>query len=384
MRTSLTLAGVAALVACQAHAGFFDGPELTTMADFKDGKFQVQSVKHIHWNEISQQGRSAAERVDKVWVPATLFMPEGARGKVPAMVIVHGIGGAFDVNGRKRVYWEYAEDLAKNGVAAVVVDTHGARGLGKTSQEGSAAVSVHTFVADAFAVADLLRSHPGIDARRIGIMGFSKGGSTALLAEDERFVRALSRNGQAFRLHIPIYPGCQVYPESVRPTGAPVLMLLGSNDIATGIKGCFEIEQKLKRAGVPVRTIVYEGAYHGWDEDIRPIPFNDVSTEDCRYILKDGGGIAEGRPDGPLLDTAAKGADYWRRCTKGVTTFVGRDDRAYREGKRAVLDMVKAAFDESAQIPQSKPAGTMPAATLEEQLERIRLEQETEAANAAK
>jgi len=354
------------------------------MAGFKDGKFQVESVKHIHWYEISQQGRSAVERADKVWVPATLFMPDGARGKVPAMVIAHGIGGAYDVNGGKRVYWEYAEELAKNGVAAVIVDTHGARGLGKTSQEGSTAISVHTFLADAFAVADLLRSHPGIDARRIGIMGFSKGGSTTLLAEDERFVRALSRDGQAFRLHIPVYPGCQAYPESVRPTGAPVLMLLGSNDLATGIRGCFEIEQKLKRAGVPVRTIVFEGAYHGWDEDIRPIPFDDVSTEDCRYVLKDGGGIAGGRPDGPLLDTAAKGTDYWKRCTKRVTTFVGRDDGAYRDGKRAVLDMVKATFAEPAQIPQNTQAGATPAATLEEQLERIRREQEAEAANAAK
>lgn len=249
------------------------------------------------------------ERADKVRVPATLFMPDGARSKLPAMVIVHGIGGAYDVNGRKRVYWEHAEDLAKDGVAAVVVDTHGARGLGKATQEGSTAISLHAFLADAFAVADLLRSHPGIVAQRIGIMGFSKGGGTALLAEDERFVQAHSRSGQPFRLHVPIYPGCQAYPESVRPTGAPVLMLLGSNDIATGIKGCFEIEQKLKRAGVSVRTIVYDGAYHGWDEDIRPIPFNDVSAEDCRYVLKDGDGIAGGRPDGPLLDTAAKGAD---------------------------------------------------------------------------
>lgn len=44
MRTSPSFAGGAALVACQAYAGFFDGPEFKTMADFKDGKFQVRSA----------------------------------------------------------------------------------------------------------------------------------------------------------------------------------------------------------------------------------------------------------------------------------------------------------------------------------------------------
>jgi len=201
-----------------------------------------------------------------------------------------------------------------------------------------------------------------------------------VFAEDERVVRALSSTGQSFRLHIPIYPGCQAFPESVRATGAPVLMLLGGNDLATGTKGCLEIEAKLEWANVPVRVIVYEGAYHGWDEYIQPIKFDDVSTEDCRFFYKDGGGVRVGTPDGPLLDSQAEADDYWKSCTKPVNTYVGRNDTAYRAGKAALLEMVKTTFATAALGKAAPPPGN----SLEEQLERLRREQEEEDSKAPK
>ncbi len=364
-----------AVLSGAATAGLFDGPERTTLAGFDDGKFQFQSVRTLSWPVVVTEGRRYVERADKVWVPAVLYLPAGAKGKVPAMVVVHGIGGLYKRDGSKRAYWEYAEMLARNGIAAVVVDTHGARGLGVASQTSQTDVTVYTFVADAFAAADMLRTHPAIDAERIGIVGFSKGGSTTLLAGDRRFVDALSRSGQPFRLHVPVYPGCQVYPENPRPTGAPVRMLLGDADNFTGTSGCFEIEAKLRAAGAPVAVTVYPRGLHGWDESHAPVRIDDMSSADCRWVLKDGGGVwsGQGRP----VATAAEGQAYLRACLKPAEIYAGRVEPANTEGRRAVLaaarDVLLAPLPQAVapnSVPSSPAASAAPAQSLEEQLDR--------------
>ncbi|MFO1316914.1 MAG: serine hydrolase [Burkholderiales bacterium] len=356
LRRARTL--VLALLPACAHAGFFDGPERTTLADFGDGKFQFQSVKTLSWPSVVQEGRRFVERSDKVWVPAVLFLPTGVKGKVPAMVLVHGIGGLYGRSGAKRGYWEYAEMLARNGIAAVVVDTHGARGLGPASQTSQTDVTVYTFVADAFAAADMLRTHPAIDGERIGIVGFSKGGTTALLATDRRFVDALSRTAQPFRVHVPVYPGCQVFPENPRPTGAPVRMLLGAADNFTGTSGCYEIEAKLKAARVPVEVDVYPGGLHGWDEPYAPVRIDDLSSAACRWTLKDGGGVWSG--EGGALNTAAENQAYLRRCLKSAEIYAGRVEPANTEGRKAVL----AAAQAMQRTPAADAAGRPAAGTV--------------------
>lgn len=320
---------------------FAHAQDMSSLASFVEGEFQFQSVKSIFWSQIVNGGQGTVERGEKVSVTAQLYMPKQMTGKVPAMVIMHGIGGLYTRDGRRRSYFSYAELLASNGIAAVIVDTHGARNVGVSAQLGSTEVSVYTFVADAFAAADLLRSHPQIDPDRIGIMGFSKGGMTSLLATDERF-SVLSKTRSPFKLHIPIYPGCQNFPETLRPTKAPVHMLLGEKDNFTGITGCYEIEKKLKAANTPVNVIEYRGAYHGWDEDMVPFRSDDVSSEDCRWILKDGGDVWGG--DQKPLNNAADGQAYFKSCVKKATIFIGRNDAANKSSRQAVIDIAKATF----------------------------------------
>jgi dienelactone hydrolase len=339
----LAVCFVFSLGATGSYAQLFgNGPEISSMQTFGEGKFQFQSVKTIYWPQIVGEGHAYIDRAEKVWVPARLYMPASPASKVPAMIIVHGIGGLYTRDGKKRAYWEYAEMLAANGVAALVVDTHGARGVGVSGQLGSTEVSVYAFAADAFAAADILRTHPRIDGSKVGIMGFSKGGMTTLLATDQRFADSLSRDKARFGLHIAIYPGCQNYPEHLQPTKAPVKFMLGEKDNYTGISGCYEIEDKLKAAGTPVTVEVFKGAYHAWDEDVRPYRVDDVSTEDCRWVLKDGGGVWGGGTT--PLDTAAEGQAYFRGCVKKAEIMAGHVEPANRDGRKLVLDTVKSTF----------------------------------------
>jgi len=319
------------------------GPQLSSMAAFKAGRFQFVSIKNqVWWSKIIEGPRALAV-ADRVNVPAVLFMPSGSTGRVPAMVIMHGIGGTQTRNGSKRPYWDYAELLAKNGVAAVMVDTHGGRGIGVTQMLGAAVVPVFAFVADAFAVLDLLKTHPDIDPDRIGVMGFSKGGTSALLASDERAARGLSSNSSMFALHVAIYPGCQTYPENPRLRTPKVVILVGERDNYAGIAGCNEIQEKIARSGTDVNLVKLDGATHSWDENVQRFRVEDVSSEDCRWKLQDDG--RELTHDGrQVVNRVTQGnqvaaADYWRTCTKPLgNIYIEHNAKATRESKRLVVE----------------------------------------------
>ena len=171
--------------------------------------------------------------------------------------------------------------------------------------------------------------------------GFSKEGLTSLLATDERF-SVLSKAGAASKLHIPIYPGYQTFPENLRPTKAPVHRLLGEKDNVTGTTGCYEIEKKLKAANTLINVTEYRGAHHGWDEDFVPRRADDGSSENCRWVLKDGGGVWSG--DQKPLGNAADNQAYFKSCTKQATLFVGRNEAANKNSRQAVIDIAKSTF----------------------------------------
>ncbi len=105
---------------------------------------------------------------------AWLVTPERAVGDppVPGVVLVHGAGGAD-----RDALLSQAQTLAHAGVAAIVYD--------KRSEGYSLVSRDYTRLADdAITAADLLAVQPGIDAARIGIMGFSEGGWVAPIAAE--------------------------------------------------------------------------------------------------------------------------------------------------------------------------------------------------------
>lgn len=125
-------------------------------------------------------------------IPATLTIPAIESGKtVPAVVMMHGTGSSRDEAGNG--YKMLAPELAKAGIASIRFDFPG-------SGESTASYRLYTnseAVREASAVADYLRSLPFIDGKRIGVMGWSQGGTDALLAaaRDNRFASVLTWAG---------------------------------------------------------------------------------------------------------------------------------------------------------------------------------------------
>jgi len=64
---------------------------------------------------------------------------------------------------------------------------------------------------DAFAALAFLAARPGVDARRIGIMGFSWGGVVSMLSATRTANQTFGRPDLAFAAHAPLYPVCWVY-----------------------------------------------------------------------------------------------------------------------------------------------------------------------------
>ena len=90
----------------------------------------------------SAQGLPGSEsvilRVDAESVYAHLFRP-AAKGRAPAMVIVHGFGGVSDA---REGFW--ARELAAFGVASLVVESFTARGVGSSIDDQSRVSTAHS------------------------------------------------------------------------------------------------------------------------------------------------------------------------------------------------------------------------------------------------
>ena len=222
-------------------------------------------------------------------VPAALSLPPGTH-KVPAMIIHHGSGGVTEAREGR-----YARELVGIGVAAVVIDSFKPRGITDTVSDQSQ-VSSAEMANDAFAALKVLAAHPRINPSRIGILGFSKGGTVVLMtALESRAARALPR-GMRFALHIPIYPACNNHYLDRRSAGGPMLMLIGGADTYAGVAPCTEWGDKLKAAGGNVTVKVYPGAEHGFDGER---PYNIAKGENWSRCVFDE------QPDGSWKDRAS-------------------------------------------------------------------------------
>lgn len=205
---------------------------------------------------------------------ANLVIPEGAKAKAPAIVVLHS-GGGIDGTGSP-----YIEQLTKAGMATLEVDMF-SRG---------AAIPIRDAVPYAYAGFAFLASDPRIDATRIGVMGFSYGAILSLLAASSEQTAAYLPDGRKFTAHAALYPACWVHEAIskgetdlrsnetnrdfagisattyLKNTGARLLLLAGEKDSYDDPDSCQKFVAGLPEdARKAYKVIVYPDAGHGWD-----------------------------------------------------------------------------------------------------------------------
>lgn len=176
---------------------------------------------------------------------------------VPAVVLMHGCGG---VSGAMHAW---ARLLRGWGYAALVLDSFTARGLRRVCE--SAGLTSEQRVDDAFAALQTLAAHPGIDAGRVALMGFSHGGGTVLTAAAPAIARRYAApGGPRFRALVAFYPRCEGrYPGA--PLAAPLRIHIGALDDWTPAPPCETLAATLQGAGADVRITVYPDSHHAFD-----------------------------------------------------------------------------------------------------------------------
>ena len=188
-------------------------------------------------------------------IPVVYVFPDKVDGKIPAMLVMHGSAGLA-----KREY-DYAERFAKMGVASILVDSFSPRGVKDviTDQE---AVRSSDMTLDAIAVLQEAAKHPKLDGSRIGIIGFSKGGSVAMRTP----LNFVNKDGKVrFALHIAMYPSCDNFRLKFTTTGKPIKVLVGEKDVYVNPHACIDLVAQYKKDGANIDVTMLPDAEHGWD-----------------------------------------------------------------------------------------------------------------------
>ncbi len=165
----------------------------------------------------------AAERVRFGGVEGDLVRPSG-QGPFAAIVVLHScLGPRAD---REAV----GAMLANWGYVSLFVDDFTPRGLSETCS-----VDFPEESRDGAAAAAYLATLPQVDAARIGALGFSQGGDSALT------IGAGAAGAGRFRAAAALYPPCANL--AGRALRYPTLVIIGAEDSVTPAEDCRRLAQ---------------------------------------------------------------------------------------------------------------------------------------------
>lgn len=280
---------------------------------------------------VSRRGRVA-----RVQVEAMLALPEpcGAERSLPAVVLMHGLGGVI---AEREV--AYAAELARRGYAALVVDGFAARNAPRNHTLRALRVTESMLLADCFGALGALARHPAVAPERIAVMGFSYGGMIAKLAAYRQVCQAFGQDGLRFAAHVSFYGPCVVSFDRPGTTGAPVAMLLGELDANVPVPRAREAARELEEGGSPVMLKIYEGAWHQWDGADRERRKVGLGLGPCALKVDPEGRVRDARSGmemrGPLTRALVLGL---RACPRGY--HILRDEEVKARSDRDLLDFL--------------------------------------------
>jgi dienelactone hydrolase len=216
--------------------------------------------------------------------------PSGA-GPSPAVVLLHACNGNW-----RQLDERWGRRIASWGYVTLTVDSFGPRGLTNTCTSGAPV----DLAFDAYRALNFLVQQPAVDPTRIAALGFSQGGWLTLTSVERGVVEQSATH--KFRAAVAFYPPCLDFKDDMP---VPTLILTGELDDWTPAVECRSMVEgrddygisRRSGDGVPIRLIIYPGAYHAFDIPTRDaldyfghhLEFNrqaaDQSIDDLRNFL---------------------------------------------------------------------------------------------------
>ena len=242
---------------------------------------------------------SFASADQKTTLVGYLFLPRTRQGRAPAVVMMHGRAGAYssrangvyDATTLSNRHKAWGELWAAQGYVALMVDGFGPRahpaGFPRHSYDSRPEelneVTVRPL--DAYGALAWLRTRADVDGARIGLQGWSNGGSATLaaMAAGSGFTPT---SLQGFSAALSFYPACglkNAFTAGYRPY-APVRVFMGTADEEVSPKRCETFVASSREHNGDIAITLYPGATHGFDDPStkrQEVEANAEATEDA-------------------------------------------------------------------------------------------------------
>jgi dienelactone hydrolase len=192
-----------------------------------------------------------------VTIAGQLRLAQGT-GQLPLVILVHGSGGV----GTNNESWErYFNQM---GISTFALDGFTGRGI-VSAQADQSQLGRLNMILDVYRSLGLLAKHPGVDPKRIALMGFSRGGQIALYASLKRFQNLWNESGVDIAAYIPLYAQCYAsYIDDTEASG-PIRLFHGVSDDYNPIEPCRSYVERLRQANKDVRLTEYPDTWHVFD-----------------------------------------------------------------------------------------------------------------------
>ncbi len=267
-----------------------------------------------------------------VTIAGQLRFPQGAAGRLPAVILQHGSGGS---NAGHELWSKHFNEM---GIASFLVDSFSGRGLTRISLN-RAVFGPFDVILDAYRAFDVLANHPRVDPARIVLMGFSFGGFSALYSSLKRFQQMWNPRA-AFAAYIPLYAGCDItFISDTDLSAAPIRQFHGAADDYTPVAPCRAYFERLRAAGRDVLLTEYPGAHHGYDNPLgNKTPSVSKGVQSFRACkLKE-------EPLGTLINAESGQRFTWKDPCLQTDAHTGYNEPAANATRKAVKDFVRTVF----------------------------------------
>jgi dienelactone hydrolase len=266
-----------------------------------------------------------------VTLAGELRLPRGTSGRIPVVLLQHGSGG---VNGGHELWAKHFNEM---GVASFVLDSFSERGITSTSTN-QALLGRLNMILDAYRAFDVLAAHPRIDATRMAVMGFSRGGQSALYSSMRRF-QQLWNPRAVFALHIPLYASCTTTLIGDTDVTAPIRQFHGAADDYVTVAPCRPYFERLRAAGRDAQLTEYPDAHHSYDNPLGAktptVTKGSQSTRACT--------LKEEAPGKVINVATGQPFTYKDPCVE-TDPHVGYNEAAAIATRKAVKDQLRATF----------------------------------------
>jgi dienelactone hydrolase len=191
----------------------------------------------------------------------------------PAIILMHGCGGLYYRSGKRTgeitaSYQDWADRLHAEGFHVLQLDSFGPRGQQEICTQNPQPVRADVErPRDAHQALAWLAKQPGVDDKRIHLLGWSNGGSAVLNANvPDAYGRGdFGDKALNFRSVVAFYPGCGQLTQNKYRAVAPTLIQAGGADDWTPAALCSQLVKAADTRGARMEIDVYEGAHHSFD-----------------------------------------------------------------------------------------------------------------------